>query len=438
MYCSKCGTQIADDTPFCTSCGATTGQVPETAVATPAPKWKKYLPWIIGAFLLLLLLCAGLTGAALYFWGISEERAVDDIVSPPVYQPDVEVNEGVISLLGQSFADLSVELGGVKDIAHFEGSYVVTFNNSDLTFAFDLVWENEQLLDAPRADDRCIVILGQLSDLLINSNGDLNHRQMDTLFPGIPQLSYSDYMNGYEAFLATDEFELYLGPQDLSDYFRLTAPIWIFAPNSGRGPISSPIRNEESYQRYADVIAQYQEAIRYHFDMEKFVPGTFTNFDAMYEAYNGELLYYAFTDINADGNDEMLIGVLTPGRDPRLDMQKYDLFTWNGQRPVRVLSDIENQDVGYRISFYLYQDGLIATRGSSGADDQEFKFYRLADDGHTLSMILTIGYKNGEYFRSYPSSVTISETTFSENIRELTGQDPADMRDTVVFDWIAF
>lgn len=45
MYCSKCGTKLADDTVFCSSCGQPTGvTVPEPGIGMPANSVTRYTP----------------------------------------------------------------------------------------------------------------------------------------------------------------------------------------------------------------------------------------------------------------------------------------------------------------------------------------------------------------------------------------------------------
>lgn len=116
-------------------------------------------------------------------------------------------------------------------------------------------------------------------------------------------------------------------------------------------------------------------------------------------------IYYLQFDLNDDGIDELLIG----GKDTASTSDsiiKFDLFTLNNNKPVRLLGEF-----GHRSHLYLYTDGTIKTSGSGGASSNYTYIYTFPPNALEVSLIKGYGTEMGEPFYTEADGTTHSITT---------------------------
>ena len=140
---------------------------------------------------------------------------------------------------------------------------------------------------------------------------------------------------------------------------------------------------------YSPVLEQYQDALNHHCYLKE--DGTI-DYDAAgeyvgvgildaaryYKNYGDEwadenfYMYYALSDINDDGRDELFIGGGTED-----SVEIYEAFTHDGEQPVPLF---EVGGFGYRYHLTVLNDNTLAVNGSGGAELNSLTFYRLQEN----------------------------------------------------------
>lgn len=160
--------------------------------------------------------------------------------------------------------------------------------------------------------------------------------------------------------------------------------------------LSFPLRtvkasSESAYQGYELVIQQYQEALRQNLYVDVFNKIS-ANWDGIGEYLNHELLstaryyrnyggsnsdvdfyiYYAASDINGDGIEELFIGAGEEGN-PAI----FSMFSLDGNQPVSIFGV---STFGYRTNLYVRKDGTLAVSGSGGVNTGSVTCYTLPQE----------------------------------------------------------
>ena len=112
-------------------------------------------------------------------------------------------------------------------------------------------------------------------------------------------------------------------------------------------------------------------------------------------------LSYAFYDLNADGAEELLVGVEegTPTAEEGLSVsyRLYDLFTAVGGKPTRVLGDDAMASLGYRAFCVPCEDGVVATGGSGGAAYHIREYWQMEDKANELTLVSRVTTSGDSY-----------------------------------------
>ena len=116
---------------------------------------------------------------------------------------------------------------------------------------------------------------------------------------------------------------------------------------------------------------------------------------AEFESVKDEIAY-AFHDLNGDGNDELLVGIVKDGDHSaqrlgtRVGYELLDLFTMDDGQFNRVLSINEMSSLGYRAYCVPCEGNCLAVGGSSGALQDHvslWRFGKLAGDRELVASI---------------------------------------------------
>lgn len=199
--------------------------------------------------------------------------------------------------------------------------------------------------------------------------------------------------------------------------------------NTDFTPIISDVIDDKSEEGpendisiYSQVINQYKTAIENNFysDNEDF-NAEFVNIELLNNAgyCDNTKVYYALVDINQDGTDELVIGSSGDGS----AIGKYDIFTHDGKNPAP-LFDVGT--FGYRSEFKLYDNGVIYTTGSGGAELHIYDYYILPKESTKVEHIAGFTCENNIYCESDEEGScisTISEDEFKAESQKHTSTE---------------
>lgn len=106
-----------------------------------------------------------------------------------------------------------------------------------------------------------------------------------------------------------------------------------------------------------------------------------------FEPYATAELGYGFFDLDDNGVEELLIGIIDGGEGYRGMI--YDLYTIKEGEITQMLSSLE------RIRYYICNDNIIAYEGSGGAGSSNYSFYKLEKDDGNLTLTDAVIYEDG-------------------------------------------
>ncbi len=146
---------------------------------------------------------------------------------------------------------------------------------------------------------------------------------------------------------------------------------------------------------YQSVLEEYKNAMADSDYTQENYPNVSSVVMGYYHIYGGQSYYYAYYDINADGNDELLIGAGT---------QDYivltDLYTCDGTNAVK---GIDEDTLGDRSALEIYANGTMVVTGAGSASEGTCDIYTIAEDGFTVVL-------NASYKYTYSESGDVSYT----------------------------
>lgn len=158
---------------------------------------------------------------------------------------------------------------------------------------------------------------------------------------------------------------------------------------------------------YNDVLYAFLAESQYNFD-PSYLDGKFVSKATELQKYGGPIyIYYALSDMDGDGTDELFIGADKNNEDPQ-EMRIYGVWTYDGTKPYRF---VDEHSLGYRILCTPCINGSYKIRTSGGAYAAYTDFYKLRPDGYSREWIESI------YFDGYPSgNLRYYHNSISENL----------------------
>jgi hypothetical protein len=181
------------------------------------------------------------------------------------------------------------------------------------------------------------------------------------------------------------------------------------APTAPTTPAASSGAWQSAYDK---VLAAYREAILTDFtDFDEDVVSS----ELWLQRYDHKNLaadvYYARYDIDGNGTPELVVTV------DQGELWIFDIFAFDGRNAVRL---IESASLGYRAWAYITADGVISLWSGEGAGFGYWDFFRIAPDGHTLSVIERIGSDRGENWDDDPESLIYYHGNGKDEGREIS------------------
>ncbi len=139
-----------------------------------------------------------------------------------------------------------------------------------------------------------------------------------------------------------------------------------------------PGTTSQNADAYKSILDQYHTALSENWDFETL---TNNNLNYMCAFYNGTGLLdigYAFYDIDGNGTNELLIGIVS--QDNR-DGDVFDIYTLTDNKPVMLAQS------GERDMYTLCQNGMVSEAGSNSAASSFYKFYEFKSGTSKLTLI---------------------------------------------------
>ncbi len=207
--------------------------------------------------------------------------------------------------------------------------------------------------------------------------------------------------------------------------------------NSVEDVIDTSNEMDTNYEEmYESVLSMYRRVIANNYNGDSYVEaneGTDAdvNTELLVASRNNDdfAVYYAFIDINGNDVPELVIGAGTPD-----NIRKYDIFTLDNRSPRRFLGNDDRViDFGYRINFYLEENGIISIYGSGSATSGEFDFYKISLDGSADEQIESLSHEGETYYNIQGKS--ISKKEHDSILSKYTGSSDWNLSDKFDLQW---
>ncbi len=160
-------------------------------------------------------------------------------------------------------------------------------------------------------------------------------------------------------------------------------------PVSARETVSAP-QEEKVKSEYNDVLYAYLAQSEYDFEYLDGYYLTESSELQMLPNYGEVEMYYALTDMDGNGTDELFIGAASS--EPYIGI--FGVWTYDGTKPYKFMDDYS---LGYRINCTPCNYGIYKLTGSSGAYTGVIDFYKLGADGYSKELVESL------YYDGFPS-----------------------------------
>jgi len=145
-----------------------------------------------------LLVGIGLTLGGL--WAYNELFKTNEAIEEKeeATEDNLKVNDELLSYFTMTFGELEKKYGDIKEVDTPRGGISIRFSNSDLVFSFAMIDDGSGIMpELPDKSQTPVNIIGELSDLIINLDGDITNKQFEELIPGAPTMTIDEeYWHG--------------------------------------------------------------------------------------------------------------------------------------------------------------------------------------------------------------------------------------------------
>lgn len=187
---------------------------------------------------------------------------------------------------------------------------------------------------------------------------------------------------------------------------------------------------ESNVSVYDEVIRKYKTAQDYNFykyDIETLNTADI-NSELVASAYSDSELYYSLIDFADDGEPELVIAAKSsyvPNDYYAVDYIIYDMYGYENGEVVRLF---DNYSMGYRMQYFIMNNGVISINSSGGAYNSAVYYYSVPKNSAAPQLIKSIGYDGSggvnEYFETVNEAKTlISEAEYNSIIASYTYAD---------------
>lgn len=165
--------------------------------------------------------------------------------------------------------------------------------------------------------------------------------------------------------------------------FALGVQVYAEEPDNSVG-------EEKAKSEYNDVLYAYLTESEYDFEYLDGYYLTDSSELRMLPYYGDVEMYYALTDMDGNGTDELFIGAAS--LDPAIGI--YGVWIYDGKKPYKFMDDYS---LGYRTRCIPCQYGIYKVTGSGGAYTGGIDFYKLGTDGYSKELVESL------YYDGFPS-----------------------------------
>ena len=182
----------------------------------------------------------------------------------------------------------------------------------------------------------------------------------------------------------------------------------------------------EETDMYNNVLEEYRDMVQNDFYEDLLLSDAY---DSSFGEHIGfeirarkKAVFYALYDIDGNGIKELIIaggedgvGVANPAFSP----WNYDLYGYDGKNVVHIFPGI---DLGGRVNFSLYENGVIEVLHSASGAELKVDFYKIGNDGFTPELIdwfYVVSHLEGDksVFNYYQNGNEITEEEYNANIQ---------------------
>lgn len=174
-----------------------------------------------------------------------------------------------------------------------------------------------------------------------------------------------------------------------------------------------PGTTSQNTAAYKTILDQYHTALSENWEFEALTNNNLNHMCAFYKNTGLTDIGYAFYDIDGNGTNELLIGLVS--QDNR-GGDVFDIYTLTDNKPVMLAQS------GERDMYTLCQNGMISEAGSNSAASSFYKFYEFKSGTSKLTMVEAVVI-DGQWDSDNPYFYTTTDATDKSACTAITEDD---------------
>lgn len=174
-----------------------------------------------------------------------------------------------------------------------------------------------------------------------------------------------------------------------------------------------PGTTSQNTAAYKSILEQYHTALSENWDFETLTNNNLNQMCAFYKGTGLLDIGYAFYDIDRNGTNELLIGIVS--QDNR-GGDVFDIYTLTDDKPVMLAQS------GERDMYTLCQNGMVSEAGSNSAANSFYKFYEFKSGTSKLTLVEAVVI-DGQWNPDNPYFYTTTDATDKSAYTAITEDD---------------
>lgn len=174
-----------------------------------------------------------------------------------------------------------------------------------------------------------------------------------------------------------------------------------------------PGTTSQNTAAYKTILDQYHTALSENWEFEALTNNNLNHMCAFYKNTGLTDIGYAFYDIDGNGTNELLIGIVS--QDNR-GGDVFDIYTLTDDKPVMLAQS------GERDMYTLCQNGMVSEAGSNSAANSFYKFYEFKSGTSKLTLVEAVVI-DGQWNPDNPYFYTTTDATDKSACTAITEDD---------------